>query len=80
MNAEEQRAEILEICRQIVVAMIVDLNYEVEAVGESFDYKRELKSPEAVKEWRLKLLRTYEKDFLRGKASGFGAELIREVE
>lgn len=80
MNAEEERAKILEICRQIMVGMIVDLNYEVTAVGESFDYKRELKSPEAVKEWRLKLLRTYEKDFLRGKALGFGAKLIPEVE
>lgn len=77
---EERRQSILNICAEIVTGLIVDLNYEIEAVGESFDYKRELKSPESVKEWRLKLLRTYEKDFRRDKASGFGAELNRKVE
>ena len=80
INSPKDRDEILKICNDIVVGLVVDLNYEIKAVGDNFDYKRELKSPESVKEWRLKLLRTYEKDFLRGKASGFGAQLNREVE
>ena len=80
MNSKDAREEVLSICQQIAVGLIVDLNYEIEEVGDIFDYKKELKSPESVKDWRLKLLRTYEKDFLREKAPGFGVELAREID
>jgi hypothetical protein len=51
--------------------LIVDLNYEVKTVGESFDYKADLKSPKSVEEWGSKLIRDYEKDVQRGKAIAF---------
>ena len=31
----------------LLKGLIVDLNYEVSAVGESFDYKADLKSPKS---------------------------------
>lgn len=80
MNSEVERNAILSICEEIVAAMIIDLNYEVAAAGASFDYKKELKSPDSVKDWRLKLLRTYEKDFQRNKIAGFGGAITRSVE
>jgi hypothetical protein len=55
----------------LLKGLIVDLNYEVGAVGESFDYKADLKSPKSVEEWTGKLMRDYEKDVKRGKAVAF---------
>ena len=48
---------------------MIDLNYEVEDLGEQFDYKGDLKSPSKTKNLRSKLLRSYEKDVARGKTS-----------
>jgi hypothetical protein len=55
----------------LLKGLIVDLNYEVGEVGESFDYKADLKSPKSVDEWTAKLIRDYEKDVKRGKAVAF---------
>ena len=77
VNNPSERKNILQISREIAEALVVDLNYEIEAAGVSFDYKRDFKSPEAVKDWRLKLLRSFEKDFRRKKVTGFGPELDR---
>jgi AIPR protein len=55
----------------LLKGLIVDLNYEVSAVGESFDYKADLKSPKSVEDWTGKLMRDYEKDVQRGKAVAF---------
>jgi len=79
MNSEAERANILKFCQEIVEGLVVDLNYEVVEAGIGFDYKKDFKSPESVKQWKLKLLRTYEKDFKRKKAAGFGAEINREI-
>jgi hypothetical protein len=56
---------------ELLKGLIVDLNYEVKAVGEVFDYKADLKSPKSVEEWGTKLIRNYEKDVQRGKATPF---------
>lgn len=80
INSKAERSRFLDICRDVVASMIIDMNYEVASAGATFDYKKELKSPDAVKEWRLKLLRTYEKDFKRGKVSGFGGAITRPIE
>ena len=56
---------------ELLKGLIVDLNYEVKAVGDSFDYKADLKSPKSVEEWTSKLKRNYEKDVQRGKAIAF---------
>jgi hypothetical protein len=56
---------------ELLKGLIVDLNYEVKAVGDAFDYKADLKSPKSVEEWTAKLMRDYEKDVQRGKAIAF---------
>lgn len=78
-NEEASRAEMISNCRDVVSALIIDFNYEIEIAGPLFDYKKELKSPDSVKEWRLKLLRSYEKDFRRGKIAGFGQDISRQL-
>jgi hypothetical protein len=52
----------------ILGSIVIDLNYEVEEMGDQFDYKGDLKSPSKIKNLRTKLLRSYEKDVARGKA------------
>lgn len=51
--------------------LVVDLNYEVQELGDTFDYKGDLKSPSKVAELRGKLLTSYKKDVVRGKATAF---------
>jgi hypothetical protein len=58
-------------CSDIVSSLVIDLNYEVAAKGPEFDYKADLKSPKQVEELTALLLKSYEKDVVRGKASGF---------
>lgn len=60
-----------EKCGSIVGSLIIDLNYEVQAKGPSFDYKAELKSPKQIDELSNLLLKSYEKDVARGKAESF---------
>jgi AIPR protein len=55
----------------LLKGIIVDLNYEVKAIGDAFDYKADLKSPTSVEEWGNKLIRDYQKDVARGKAVAF---------
>lgn len=66
---EERKVDTL--CRAVEVilrAVIIDLNYEVDDLGEKFDYKSDLKSPSKTRELEGKLLRSYEKDIARKKA------------
>ena len=56
-------------------SIIVDLNYEVEDLGDNFDYKGDLKSPTKIRELRSKLLRSFEKDVARQKAKPLSAFL-----
>lgn len=62
---------------EILSSLIVDLNYEVTDMGDSFDYKGDLKSPTKIRELRAKLLRSYEKDVARKKASSLTELLAR---
>ncbi|MER8550177.1 AIPR family protein [Mesorhizobium sp. M0684] len=55
--------------KSIVPEIINDLNHLVDDQSPDFDYKADLKSPEKTKAWRLELLRTYEKDVKRSKAT-----------
>lgn len=75
VNSEFDRAEMIAKCKELLQSLIIDLNYEITEAGDSFDYKKELKSPESVKNWKTKLIRSYEKDFMRGKAVGFGISI-----
>jgi AIPR protein len=58
-------------CSAIIANLIIDLNYEVQAKGVTFDYKADLKSPKQIEELSNLLLKSYEKDVARGKADGF---------
>jgi hypothetical protein len=67
----EELDELYKKIEELLKGLIVDLNYEVREVGEVFDYKADLKSPKSVEEWGSKLIRNYEKDVQRGKATAF---------
>lgn len=52
--------------------LVTELNYFVKGRGgEAYDYKREFKSPKAVQSVRDELLKAFEKDKYRGRASPF---------
>jgi len=61
--------------KDVMRSIIVDLNYEVEDLGDNFDYKGDLKSPTKIRELRSKLLRSFEKDVARQKAKPLSAFL-----
>ena len=60
---------------EVLKTLVVDLNYEVEEMGDGFDYKGDLKSPNKIAELRGKLITSYKKDVARDKAASFGALL-----
>jgi len=70
--------EKLRICTErIVKDIIIDLNAEVrerEEAKNPFDYKRELKSPNPVKEISRSIIPQYQKAVSRGRACSFGTE------
>ena len=70
--------ERLRICTErIVKDIIIDLNAEVrerEEIGQPFDYKRELKSPNPVRELSRSIIPQYQKAVSRGRACSFGIE------
>jgi hypothetical protein len=66
-----REVEFYDTCGAIVGNLIIDLNYEVQSKGVSFDYKADLKSPKQIEELSNILLKSYEKDVARGKADGF---------
>jgi hypothetical protein len=68
----ERFEKFLKIARSILSGIIVDLNYEVAALGDEFDYKSDLKSPAKVKEYMDLLMKSYEKDVAREKAPRLG--------
>jgi hypothetical protein len=58
----------LDSIEEVLQSIVIDLNFEVEALGDQFDYKGDLKSPAKIKDLRGKLRRSYEKDVARKKA------------
>lgn len=70
--AEGKAETLCDAIENILRAVIVDLNYEVKELGESFDYKGDLKSPNKIRELRNRLLRSYEKDVARKKEAALG--------
>ncbi len=65
---DDRLTNFMDEIESILVSIVIDLNYEVEEMGDQFDYKGDLKSPTKIKGLRNKLLRSYEKDVARGKA------------
>lgn len=82
--AEENGRSRLKLCaKQIIQDLIVDLNAEVkerEQAGNPFDYKRELKSPVAVRQLTRGIIPQYEKSMKRGRTSSFGEEWRESAE
>jgi len=71
--------EINKFCKaigEILDTIIVDLNYEVVELGESFDYKGDFKSSVKLRDLRAKLLRSFEKDVARNKAEPLSAIMV----
>jgi hypothetical protein len=70
--------ERLRICfKRIIKDIIIDLNAEVRERAEShrpFDYKRELKSPNPVRELSRSIIPQYQKAVSRSRACSFGKE------
>lgn len=58
----------LESIDEVLQSIVIDLNFEVESMGDQFDYKGDLKSPAKLRDLRGKLRRSYEKDVARNKA------------
>jgi hypothetical protein len=75
---ETNGRERLRICAErIIKDIIIDLNAEVrerEDAGQPFDYKRELKSPNPIREISRSIIPQYQKAVSRGRACSFGAE------
>ena len=46
------------------------------AAVTSFDYKRELKSPQSIRKLRQSIISSYQKAVTRNRANGFGDEWI----
>lgn len=72
MNSEPERDQVLNKIPELLVGLVVDLNYEINARDQSFDYKKDLKSPSAIRALASELFQSYEKDFRKGRAQGFG--------
>ncbi len=70
-----ERKEFFDLLYSLVGEMVVDFNHLIDEQPEDFDYKRDLKSPEKTKTWRGELLRTYDKDLKRGKATNLADAL-----
>ncbi|TWR96443.1 AIPR family protein [Pseudomonas extremaustralis] len=58
----------LQSIEEVLQSIVIDLNFEVESLGDQFDYKGDLKSPAKLRELRGKLRRSYEKDVARKKS------------
>lgn len=63
----------MDAIESILQSIVIDLNYEVEDLGDQFDYKGDLKSPNKIRDLRSKLLRSYEKDVARNKAESLSS-------
>lgn len=65
---------VLQLVRDLMASIIVDVNHELKA-GKMSDYKSDLKSRANVTEFVSELLRSYEKDKVRGKADNISERL-----
>ena len=71
------RARLRRCTTPIIKDIIIDLNAEIserESDDRPLDYKRELKSPKAVRELGRSIVTQYQKSVLRGRVPSFGAE------
>ena len=70
--------KLFNVFRNVLADLVIDLNGELEEraqKGDLFDYKRELKSPVAVRRLATEIMGMYQKGVRRGKSSSFSGEL-----
>lgn len=71
------RARLRRAVAPVITDLVIDLNAEVrerDEAGKPFDYKRELKSPNLVRELGRSIISNYQKSVARKRASSFGQE------
>lgn len=64
-------------CRRVVDDLVIDFNAEIrerQDAGKPLDYKRELKSPTAVRSLSRSIIAQYQKSILRSRVSSFQQE------
>lgn len=71
LQIEANRKAILDELPELLDDLVVDFNYEVEEEAETFDYKKDFKSPEKVKSWRDRLMKSFEKEVKKGRTVDF---------
>ena len=71
LRKDENRKAILSLLPDLLSDLVVDFNYEIAEEPESFDYKREFKSPDRVKSWTDRLIKSFEKEVKKGKTVNF---------
>jgi hypothetical protein len=72
---ERVRTCVTRIIKDIIIDLNAELRERVEA-GNPFDYKRELKSPNPVREMARSIIPQYQKAVSRGRACAFGEEWL----
>jgi hypothetical protein len=76
------RERLSSVITKVASDLVVDLDGEARERAESgspLDYKREFKSPNAVRELEKNIISLYQKAVSRGRASSFGAEWKQSV-
>lgn len=72
-----ERSRLRDAIAPVITDLIIDLNAEVREraeAGNPFDFKRELKSPNSVRELGRSIIANYQKSVARGRANSFGDE------
>lgn len=72
---------LLKVLREIIIDIAVDFNYEVNDLGDDFDYKAKLRDKEWVKAIRKNIIASNQKEIAKGKVLPFSKrweEILRE--
>ena len=77
LDVADGRARLRAAVAPVIADLVIDLNAEVREraeAGNPFDFKRELKSPNSVRELGRSIIANYQKSVARGRANSFGQE------
>jgi hypothetical protein len=74
VNDKHNRRAFLKCADQILNDIVIDLNAELEQLGEDFDYRGKLRDEVWVKDLANRLVGDYRKLVSRGRIDSFGVE------
>jgi len=83
VSAPEGRARLRGAIAAVMKDLVIDLNAEVREraeAGNPFDFKRELKSPNSVRDLGRGIIANYQKSVARGRADSFGQEWEQQAQ